>query len=31
MTATGRAVMRAEGAQPFDALASTFDEARTLQ
>lgn len=31
VTATGRVVMRAEGAQPFAALASTFDDAATLR
>lgn len=31
VTATGRAVMRAQGAQPFAALASTFDDAATLR
>lgn len=31
VTASGRAVTRAQGAQPFAALASTFDDAATLR
>ncbi len=31
ITARGRVVMRAEGAQPYAALASTFDDAATLR